>query len=166
MTMKTVTEHIRDHMLARIYTEPAFGRNLETFEQVIKRKWSPELEFATRKLYWSETVADYMKSRLWMGYFRYEAGPNWTQATGMTKYDLVGEERKRAQKYYTDGNAEYLVDASNYVLLGYFYKQRTLADAAKALSLYMGVFDLGEHPLHHFSAIDDGEHATPLHTEE
>jgi hypothetical protein len=79
-----------------------------------------------------------MRNRLIMGALRYGL----IHAPGKPKYDRIGSITRRLEKYKQDGNLEHLVDAANLCLME---------------------FEEGTHPLKHFGAQDDGEHAQVIH---
>ena len=83
---------------------------------------------------WSPDFERYMRNRLIMGALRYGL----LHAPGKPKYDRIGSIIRRLETYQKDGNLEHLVDAANLCLME---------------------FEEGDHPLKHFRAHDDGEHA-------
>jgi hypothetical protein len=90
--MKTVTEHIRDHLLRRIERLPA----LEALEA---SEWSPAFERA-------------MRARMVQGAFRYGR-----MTSGRRRYDRVKQMRERLARYVETGDKEMLVDLANFALL-------------------------------------------------
>lgn len=96
--MKTITEHIRDHLLecAGVY-------------QATK---APSLE-SLRKTEWSKTFETLMRNRLIMGALRYGL----LKTPGKKKYNRIDSIRQRLDLYDQDGNAEHLVDIANLCLL-------------------------------------------------
>lgn len=96
--MKTVTDHIRCHLLERagVY-EPEQFPPLETLK---KTEWSPKFETL-------------MRNRLIMGCFRYGA----LNRGNKPKYNKVDSIRQRLELYEQDGNAEHLVDIANLCLV-------------------------------------------------
>lgn len=96
--MKTVTDHIRHHLLgqAGIYeSEP-----LPPLETLKKTEWSPEFERL-------------MRNRLIMGRFRYGA----LRQENKPKYNKADSIRQRLELYEQDGNSEHLVDIANLCLV-------------------------------------------------
>ena len=89
----------------------------------------PDL-FATE---WSGEFEQLMRNRLVMGALRYGR----LGAPGKPQYDRIASIVRRLEKYRATGNLEMLVDAAN---------------------LCLCEFVEGDHPLKHFSALDDGEH--------
>lgn len=96
--MKTVTEHIRTHLLKALGVE--------------KPKLSPDLE-VLKKSEWSEEFETLMRNRLLMGSFRYGR----MGAKGKKQYDRLEDIIYRANLYKADGNVEWLVDIANQVML-------------------------------------------------
>jgi hypothetical protein len=78
-----------------------------------------------------------MRNRLIMGAMRYGTFAE-HEAAGGNGYDNVGSAIERLHKYQETRNAEHLVDAAN---------------------LCLKEFRVGDHPLKHFAAADDTEHA-------
>ena len=96
--MKTVTQHIRDHLLSNAglsESEP-----MPSLEELQRSEWSPEFE----KL---------MRNRLIMGCFRYGA----LRRKNKPKYNKVDSMQQRLDLYREDGNAEHLVDIANLCLV-------------------------------------------------
>ncbi len=98
--MKTVTEHIRQHLLSSLgfhSRKPALSLRALRASQ-----WCNEYEF-------------YRRNRMVMGYFRY--GDIHRQS--LNDYDLPEEAIVRIRRYQRDGNLEHLVDAGNMIMLAY-----------------------------------------------
>lgn len=92
--MKTVTEHIRQHLLEQ--------------KGMIEAKRVPDLE-SLRATEWCPEFEGLMRNRLVMGAFRYcpfaEHADN--------DYDYLTSMRKRLDAYERDKNLEHLVDVAN-----------------------------------------------------
>ena len=96
--MKTVTDHIRTHLLEQAgICEAAPMPALEDLE---KTEWSLEFE----KL---------IRNRLIMGCFRYGA----LRREDKPKYNKVDSIRQRLELFKQEGNAEHLVDIANLCLV-------------------------------------------------
>ena len=95
--MKTITEHIRDHLLKTLGLW-----SVPSYETLQSTQWSSEFE----KL---------MRNRLIMGAFRYETFEEKRRSPG--KYDYAKAGAARLCLYLFDGNLEHLVDAANMCLL-------------------------------------------------
>jgi len=95
--MKTVTEHIREHLLKTlgVLSHPPL-ESLQVSE-------------------WSETFEKLMRNRLIMGSFRYETFEEKRASPG--KYDYALAAKNRLSQYVVTGNLEHLVDAANMCLL-------------------------------------------------
>jgi len=93
-----------------------------------------------RRSEWSPRFEQLMRNRLIMGSFRYQP---FAIKRKSFAYNTATEAKKRIDKYIEDGNTEHLVDAANMCLLE---------------------FEFGKHTHKHFTAIDDGEHATKVQT--
>lgn len=87
-----------------------------------------------REAEWSPELEGLVRARMVMGSYRY--GPL-RRANGRN-YDRVGSAIKRLRAYQQTGNLEHLADV---------------------VGLMIAEFELGGHPLRHFSAADDAEHA-------
>lgn len=99
-------------------------KEIINFEELKKTEWSPEFE----KL---------MRNRLLLGSIRYGRMGHGSIPKGKPRYDRVNSIIKRIKLFEETGNAEYLVDVSNFALL--LYEER-------------------DHPNFHFESIDDGIH--------
>lgn len=96
--MKTITEHIREHLLRSIgYSKP-------------DRK--PDFE-SLRKSEWSVLFEKYQRNRLIMGALRYGL----INHGGKSQYNRVDSIRQRLDLYEQTGNQEHLVDISNLCML-------------------------------------------------
>ena len=93
--MKTVTEHIRHHLLAR-----AGVINTPSLSELQETEWSRSFEM-------------YMRNRLIIGALRYGC----LHASGKLKYDRITSIIKRVTEYKKTGNLEHLVDIANLALL-------------------------------------------------
>jgi hypothetical protein len=106
--MKTVTEHLRNHLLASLgYAEPV--KRLPTLESLRLTEWCHEFE-------------ELRRNRMIIGAFRYGllASPEkWGSPT--CKYDLLGGLEKKVAEYRNTGNLEALVDAGNYLMLEFMH---------------------------------------------
>jgi len=103
--MKTITEHIRDHILLN-----AFGGSKATYKDsidVIENDFS--LDFVTK-----------MANRIVMGHHRYGPVKN-------AKTDNIKAVKDRVGKYEETGNMEYLVDAGNFLMLEYHFPKHPKA---------------------------------------
>ena len=96
--MKTVTEHIRDHLLESL--------------GVIDVESKPSLE-ELRQSEWSDPFEEYMRNRLIMGALRYGC----INKSGKSKYRRIDSIRQRLDLYDQTGNQEHLVDIANLCLL-------------------------------------------------
>lgn len=100
--MKTITEHIRDHLLASLgYTEPRARNRKPDLDSLLVSEWCPEFETARRY-------------RMVMGALRYGLLADPGKWAG---YDLLGGMRRKLEVYHRTGNTEALVDAANYLML-------------------------------------------------
>jgi len=81
---------------------------------------------------WSQEFERLMRNRLIMGAFRY--GLLAEKRIKGAKWNLIEPIAKKVELYEATGNTEYLVDAANYCLLA---------------------FECDNHPLKHFTALDD-----------
>lgn len=116
--MKTVTHHIRNHLLSDIIIDTDdLGRHAnESMNSIIGRKRASDYDQRCNQ-------------RLVVGTFRYDNG---------YKYDAIGSAIKRLQKYQAgDHNKEYLVDAGNLCRIEY---DNPLYD-----DVYFDAADDGEH---------------------
>ena len=95
----TITEFIRQRLLARVITGPV-GDKKETLQELRQSEWSDRFE-------------RYMRNRLLMGRFRY--GAMHDPAKG--DYDCVRAAQRHLQLYQDTGNLEHLVDAANMCLV-------------------------------------------------
>lgn len=86
---------------------------------------------------WCLEFENFMRNRLLMGRFRYGS------MGSKPGYDNIGSAMRRLVLYQRTGNLEHLVDVAN---------------------LCMVEFVHSEHPLRHFEAGDDGEHAEKNNT--
>lgn len=96
--MKTVTQHIRDHLEKQIRPESKLRPSLEELRQT---EWVPEFE-------------QYMRNRLVMGAMRYET---FEEKLKGNKYDCLGYVRRKLIEYENTGNLECLVDAANLLMI-------------------------------------------------
>jgi len=94
--MKTVTEHIRDHILQRVRPE----RDIYICEKSPYTILNEEMDW--------QFLAE-MGYGMIMGYFRY--GP-----AEASKLQNLSEARKRLDRYEKTGNQEYLRDAANFIM--------------------------------------------------
>jgi hypothetical protein len=85
---KTVTEHIRAHLLK--------GLEKLTYEKLKETEWSPRFEAL-------------MRNRLIFGAIRYGC----LNAPGKPQYDRAASIANRLAKYTATGNLEHLVDIAN-----------------------------------------------------
>jgi len=104
--MKTVTEHIRDHLLGKT-------------AGLVDRKKMPTLD-QLRQSEWDEEFERLMRNRLLMGAFRYGL----LEDPGKGAYDHLGSIRRRLEMYEADGNLEHLVDAANICLVEFHAGRR------------------------------------------
>jgi len=95
--MKTVTEHIREHILTNLGMAPI--KRMPDLDELRRTEWSLEFE-------------NLMRNRLIMGGFRYGLFAE-HQARGKNGYDNIGSAIQRLQEYQKTGNMEHLVDAAN-----------------------------------------------------
>jgi len=93
---------------------------------------------ALKKTQMSERFLDLMANRVALGTLRYG---DWRTGNGGRKFDRVGSIRKRLDEFSRTGNTELLVDIAN---------------------LAMIEFEITDHPLRHFSPVDDGEHCSEI----
>lgn len=93
--MKTVTQHIRDHLLLGL-----FHTKQPPLEELKKTEWSTKFETL-------------MRNRLIMGALRYGR----LKGKGKAKYNRVDSIKQRMDLYTETGNAEHLVDVANLCLL-------------------------------------------------
>ena len=82
----------------------------------------------------SQRFIELMTNRVVMGTVRYG---DWRTGNDGRKFDRVGSIRKRLDEFDRTGNTELMVDIAN---------------------LAMIEFEITDHPLRHFSAVDDGDH--------
>jgi hypothetical protein len=85
------------------------------------------------KTEWSDEFEGLMKNRLILGALRYGR----LKAENKPQYGRIESAFKRLKRYQKTGNKEFLVDVANLMLLE---------------------FEECQHPLEHFSSIDDGDH--------
>ena len=100
--MKTVTEHIREHLLSQKGIppiEPAVDLTKISLDDLRKSEWSRKFETL-------------MRNRLVMGAVRYGR-----MNTAKPKYDKIPSIIERVKKYQKGGNLEHLVDVANLALL-------------------------------------------------
>ena len=117
--MKTVTDHLRDGLLAKAGIAEKPKAMMPSLEELQRTEWSPEFE----KL---------MRNRLIMGAFRYERfGPQ------KSNYPTATEAIRRTLKYLESGNTEHLVDAANMLLIEFEF--------GKHPKKHFGAIDDGEH---------------------
>jgi len=96
MQMKTITQHIRDHLLAGVLQKEILYTEM-------------------RDSQWDTTFEKYMRNRMVCGGYRYGD----IRDTCRPKYDNVGSLIHRAKLYLEDGNQEHLVDIANFALVEY-----------------------------------------------
>ena len=92
--MKTVTEHIREH----IYRD-CFAPRID-YRELTQTEWSDEFE-------------RYMRNRLLMGAFRYAR----LHDPETPQWNTIASIISRAERYLQDGNQEHLVDIANLALV-------------------------------------------------
>lgn len=100
--MKTVTQHIRDHLERR-----AFQEKLPPLESLRKSEWSDEFETL-------------MRNRLIMGAFRYGLFSN----PDKFAFRIVESMLARLHLYQRDRNLEHLVDVANLALVEFVAGRR------------------------------------------
>lgn len=105
---------------------------------VIDAKRLPDLD-TLRREQWSPHFEELRSNRMVLGAFRY--GLINEQGSAGSPYDNIGSLIQRAQAYQETGDREHLVDIAN---------------------LAMIEFTIGQHPLAHFNAKDDGMHTAKL----
>lgn len=93
-----------------------------------------EIEAAVKKK-WCKKFFKLMRTRLEMGYLRYEVG---NQGANKKKYDYIKAMRDKIDLYEKTGNTEFMVDVGNYAMLE---------------------FSQGNHPNRHYYGSDDVGHA-------
>lgn len=98
--MKTVTEHLREGLLARA--------------GLLERRQFPPLP-ELRRTEWSPVFEQLMRNRLVVGALRYGTFAEHAAAGG-NGYDNVGSAIHRLREYQAGGNMEHLVDAANLCL--------------------------------------------------
>ena len=112
--MKTVTEHLRDHLLATLgYSKPV--KRLPDLESLRLTEWCHEFEQLRR-------------NRMIIGAFRYGllASPEkWGRP--ICTYDLLAGLEKKVAEYRNTGNLEALVDAGNYLMLEFMHPSHEAA---------------------------------------
>ena len=97
MSGKTVTEHLREHLMARADLPPERMPSLTEL----------------RRTEWSDEFAQLMRNRLVMGAFRYGR-----LATGAgVGLGRVASIAKRVERYIETGNDELLVDIANLAMV-------------------------------------------------
>ena len=117
--MKTVTEHIRDHLLTTCgYHKPNQMPSLEALRSSERSE-----EFETKR-----------SNRKVIGAFRYGTIKPGSKSKGYERVDYM---RQKLDLYVFDGNAEHLVDISNFAEIEYMEEN---------------------HPDFHFEALDDKNH--------
>lgn len=94
---KTVTEHLRAHLLRELSREAPPPVSLDEMQET---EWSPDFEGKMRR-------------RLIVGGYRYGRLGDLDRPA----YDTIGSIKKRADRYLTDGNQEHLVDIANLALV-------------------------------------------------
>jgi len=99
MSAKTVTQHLRDRLLAGVITSPV-GDKAEPLHELAESQWCPEFE-------------QHMRARLLIG--RYHYGCLRRQQSG--DYDKIGSAVQRLHLYRETGNLEHLVDVANLCLV-------------------------------------------------
>jgi len=96
--MKTVTQHIREHLEKQIRPPSKSKPSLLELRQT---EWVPEFE-------------QYMRNRLVMGAIRYET---FKEKIANNKYDCIGYVKKKLDDYKETRNLECLVDAANLLMI-------------------------------------------------
>lgn len=96
--MKTITEHIRQHLLDRAGVCIAVWQR--PLPMLARTEWSSEFERLQR-------------NRLLFGAFRYRS----MTASTENKYDRIDSCQKRLKRYAETGNDELLVDVANLCML-------------------------------------------------
>ena len=91
---KTVTQHIRDHLMRKLDPKRV------TLSELFNSEWSDEFE-------------RYMRNRLVFGAFRYGRLGD----SNKLQWDRIGAARERLAEYEKTGNLEFLVDIANFMLL-------------------------------------------------
>ena len=99
--MSTVTEHIRNHLLASLGAWPGPVRRMPSLEELRDRQWSPRFEWLR-------------SNRMVLGAFRYGLLERQRQGS---PYDNVGSLIARAKAYQDTGNTECLVDVANLAMV-------------------------------------------------
>lgn len=95
--MSTITDHIREHLLRDVVTDPIGGGD----DDIARKQWNGKFE-------------KHMRDRLSMGYYRYSVD---ICKGGKGSYDHIGSCIKRLQAYKATGNQEHLVDVANLCLI-------------------------------------------------
>ena len=103
--MKTITEHIREHLLKQCGVSEKF----------------PDLE-SLRKTEWSPRFEQLMRNRLVIGAFRYGL----LNTPNKPVWDRLGSVRRKLVLYEKTGNDELLVDMANMMLLEFEEGQHPL----------------------------------------
>ncbi len=127
--MKTVTQHIRDHLEKQI--RPSNKKPFKTDDPLSGTH--PDLN-SLRQTEWIPEFEQYMRNRLVMGAIRYET---FEEKMRQNKYDCLGYVKRKCSEYEESGNLECLVDAAN---------------------LLMIEFGAPHHPNPHFTPGDDTSH--------
>lgn len=92
--MKTITEHIRDHLLL-MFTP----RRMPDLPELFLSEWSPEFELL-------------MRNRLIVGAFRYGR----LNESNKPQYDRISGIIRHARQFEKDRNKEHLIDIANIAL--------------------------------------------------
>lgn len=98
--MKTVTEHLRSRLLAKVHDSPV-GKSVNA-HRLKETQWCPEFE-------------QLMRNRLLLGSFRYGS----LQRQRLQQYKNIDSAITRLNLYQETGNLEHLVDAANLCLVEY-----------------------------------------------
>ena len=98
--MKTVTEHIRDHLWKSLVPE-----RLPELSELQETEWCPEFE-------------QLMRNRLIMGRIRYGQS---LQDKEKGVYDCLKAIERKVIAFRNTGNTEYLVDVANYCLIEFMH---------------------------------------------
>jgi hypothetical protein len=101
--MKTITEHIRDHLL-EMSGFSVQKPKAPSLEELYRTEWNPEF-------------IQLMRNRLVMGFFRYGYLKDCNTSTEAKMKSM----RKRLDMYEEDGNLEHMVDNANIALAEFMH---------------------------------------------